>query len=354
MSSRFFSSCSECHWRSKPCRSQSQVDYAFRRHSCEKQRAATAALERLIQRNAAVDRAPKPCLHKVAEHVHGTHACYVLDRCRCLPCAAANSQYENDRSRRIAYGRGAYVDAGPARAHVLALRGQGMGLKQVAKVSGVPHGGLWKLVYGGPGQRPPSRRIRAATEQRLLAVRAEISTLAGGAIVDATGTHRRVQALVAVGWSQSKISARIGMTRGHFGKMMHAQAVSARTARAIAAVYDELWNQLPPRDAHKQKVAYSRAVNFARARRWAPPLAWDDNIDDPTAQPHEVDADLVVLDEVAIERRIAGEKVRLTPAEQLECVRRMTARGWPVTRISERLNRSGTWVRELLDREQVA
>lgn len=58
-----------------------------------------------MQREAQVDRIPKPCLHKHAQHEHGTLACYVLDKCRCLPCASANSTAESERQRQKAYGR---------------------------------------------------------------------------------------------------------------------------------------------------------------------------------------------------------------------------------------------------------
>jgi hypothetical protein len=73
----------------------------------------------------SVDRTPKPCQHPRANHQHGTRLAYMLDRCRCLPCSAANSAYETRRVQLKAYGRGTptgLVDATPARTHVEKLQ----------------------------------------------------------------------------------------------------------------------------------------------------------------------------------------------------------------------------------------
>jgi hypothetical protein len=160
-----------------------------------------------------VDRTPKPCSHKNTTHVHGTYACYSLDQCRCRPCVDAVTSYERTRTRQTAYGRWQpYVDASPARQHVEELRAAGMGLKLIARHSGVAHGALAKLIYGDAQRRlAPSKRIRPETERKILAVQATIDTLGATVHVDATGTRRRLQALVAVGWSQSQLARRLDM-----------------------------------------------------------------------------------------------------------------------------------------------
>jgi len=180
------------------------------------------------------------------------------------------------------------VDAGAARAHVCALGQAGIGWKRAAALAGVSTGAMSKLLYGGPGNREPARRIRPATAAAILAVRPEARSLGGSALVDATGTHRRLQALVAGGWSQAKLGARLGMTPANFATMMRRGQVTASTARAAAAVYDQLWNQSPPETGQREKIAAARARNRARAHGWAPPLAWDEErIDQPDAQPAE-------------------------------------------------------------------
>lgn len=286
MSTVYRAVCDECGY-STTSKTAKLATYGIRSHSCDRQRAKDAARTRRIAREAAVDKTPKPCHHKQTNHQHGTHACYVLDACRCHGCTAANTAYERRRTRDHAYGRwNGYVDAQPARAHVQQLQARGMGWKRVARSAGVPTGTMWKLLYGVPSTgRPPSARIRPATESAILAVRLD---LAGGAVVDGTGTARRIQALVACGWSMSKIAARLGIQRANFTSIAHGIGrVTVATDRAVRALYDELWDRTPPQDDHRDRIAASRALNYARKAGWAPPLAWDDDaMDNPAATPN--------------------------------------------------------------------
>lgn len=270
----------ECGW-SGTYRTPGYADYAARKHSCAKWAVKTAASREWATRMAAVDRAPKPCRHKEASHVHGTYACYTLDGCRCEPCATARGEYDRRRTRQTAYGRWSpYVDAAPAAQHVAWLTYHDLGLKTIAARSGVPHGTLWKLVYGVPG-RGPSKRIRQSTAERLLALRPTPDALAGGVTVDATGTRRRLQALVAIGWPQSRLGQRLGVDPSNMNALLTRSRVTAATARAVAALYDELWDTPAP-----QSPGATRARRHAAARGWPPPLAWDDDtIDDPEAVP---------------------------------------------------------------------
>jgi len=226
---------------------------------------------------------------------HGTRARYVMGEgpgktagCRCDACTAANRAYAAQRERKQAYGRWApRVDAGPAREHLQALSAAGIGWKRAAELSGVSTGAVSKLLFGGPGDRPPARRIRPETEQKLLAVPLAAPSLAAAAAVDATATRRRLQALVARGYSQAALAARLGIQRSNFGQAA-AGKVTAATERAVSDLYDELWNVPPDESTHRARISVSRARNYARARGWCPPLAWDDDtIADPEAGPAE-------------------------------------------------------------------
>lgn len=284
---RFRAEC-DCGW-SGTYASEARAHQALQRHSCQRQQRKAEARARDEARRAAVDRTPRPCLHTRVQHEHGTHACYVSDRCHCIDCSAANAAYEANRARQIAYGRWrGLVDAEPARAHVRALMAAGVGLKQVAKLSGIAPGSLWKLVYGAPqadGDTRRSSRIRGTTETRLLAVTPDLPSYADGAIVDATGTRRRLQALVAIGWAQAQLARRLGMTPANLSAIMRRAQVLAATARKVQVLYGELSMSLPPDETPHQRASSSRARGYAEARRWPPPLAWDDDaIDDPAAK----------------------------------------------------------------------
>lgn len=220
------------------------------------------------------------------EREHGTYAKYRLEGCRCYPCAAARSAYDENRNRAIAYGTWKpWVDAEPVRGHIRELQACGMGLRAIAAASGVSRSALIGLVNGKPGREPASK-VRPQTALRILEVQPTLDSLAASTVIDATGTVRRLRALVARGWSQAKLADRLGILPHNFPLTINAERVTVRTARAVRAMYDELWDQAPPEDSHRLKISVSRARNYARDRGWAPPMAWDDDtIDDPAAVP---------------------------------------------------------------------
>lgn len=221
---------------------------------------------------------------------HGTYAKYSMEACRCPQCREAVRQYSNDRYRLQAYGRWQpYVDAEPARQHVKTLMAYGIGWMRVAELSGVARGSVSRLMYGASNPtRPPSRRIRPETERKLLAVKPTPGNLGTTAGVDSTGTRRRVQALVTIGWSLRQLAAHLGMDHGAVADIARAACptVYAATAQAVTALYDELWDQPPPRTSKGERTTITKARKHAASRGWAPPAAWDDDeIDDPAALP---------------------------------------------------------------------
>jgi DNA-binding CsgD family transcriptional regulator len=325
-----------------------------------------------------------------------TRAAYTADRCRCRPCTEANRRAEADRVKAVAYGRWhPYVDAAAARRHVQQLMAARIGLRRVADLSGVPHGSLTKLLHGDPRTgRPPSRRIRPATEAALLAVTPTVGNVAPGTVIDATGTRRRLQALLTRGWPQAHLAHLLGRRRSNVGRLLQARTVTGRTERDVRALYDRIWHTPPPQRTARERAAADQARALAARHGWQPPLAWDDIDTDPdpatgtcplpaaTATPHpgqpparhrsprprspaqpahsappaadddtsygdwaDVDGldledveDVEDVDDIAVERAMTGDRVALTGAERDEVVRRLTARGLPVRQIAERLH----------------
>lgn len=73
-----------------------------------------------------------------------------------------------------------------------------------------------------------------------------------------------------------------------------------------------------------------------------PPWAWDDIDGDPDSdeQDLEIEEPADVLDEVAVERAMQGDRVRLTGAEWDEAITWLTAGGVSACRIAELLGTS--------------
>lgn len=214
---------------------------------------------------------------------HGTYTRQKNHGCTCEECRQAYRDYTNGRNRLIAYGRWRpFADAEPVRRHVRELMAAGVPWRQVAADAGASAGTVYRLLF----LDPPTVRIRTSTAERLLAVSASPETLGDAVPVDATGTRRRLQALGAVGWSCQKIAPYLGIDASGVVRARTAVRVHARRAREVAAVYDRLWDQVPPMETVAERAAATRARRFAAERGWPPPLAWDDgSIDDPAAEP---------------------------------------------------------------------
>lgn len=299
-----------------------------------------------------IDRTPKPCLHKRASHQHGTNAAYVLDKCRCEPCSAARKAQDTWRRRQKAYGRyDKYVDAEPVRANVRSLMDTGMGIKTISKRAKVSTGSLTKIVYGvyapieGPHRgrngkgdllRGPANRVLRTTAERLYALDVESGQVAfAPGALDPRRTpsaRRKVRALVALGWSMSKLGDRLGISQpGNACTLITGdRTMTSGTVDKIEALYDELSMTLPPERTPGERGSANRARNYAKAHGWLPPLALEDVAD------VELEDDYV--DEAAVERRLAGDKtIRLRAGETAEVVRRARAQGMSMARIERDL-----------------
>ncbi|MFB7736236.1 hypothetical protein ACFC08_17985 [Streptomyces sp. NPDC056112] len=178
--------------------------------------------------------------------------------------------------------QGPLVDAEPVRRHVRNLMAAGVSIARLADHSEVGFPVVSQLLYPrGPG-RPASIKIRLANARRILAVRAE-DVVTG--YVDPTGTHRRLQALMANGWPQLRLGPYIGLHPSYVNALLRQPGIYGTTAMAVAAGYDRLWNQ-DPRQHGIVEGTYKKVRTLARTNGWAPPGAWDDDtIDDPNAHP---------------------------------------------------------------------
>lgn len=188
-----------------------------------------------------------------------------------------HSHYETHRTRQRAYGKWEtlYVDTVEVRTHILYLQSQGMGTRRIADLAGVARNNVREVLTPRTGREPSAKMLRRNAE-KILAVRPEPAL---GAAVDACGTVRRLRALVAIGWTQSELCRRLEMLPGNGCRIFRGEQthVTAATAARAKQIYDELAMSTGPSD---------RARTHAKTRKWAPPLAWDDDdIDNPQARP---------------------------------------------------------------------
>jgi AraC-like DNA-binding protein len=309
------------------------------RHSCAKHRHSREQARRRAERLQA--RVKRECTHPQARHLHGTRAAYVKDRCRCPECTAANTAASRTATRERIYGRWhPYVDAAPVRDHIAALRAAGIGVERIAQLAGLSTSHIRKLAQHGHGDSPTTQRVRPSTAALVLTVGIDNVSRAPHSRVDATGTRRRLQALIAIGWTPELLAAELGRRPSSLLRSMASPSVTARTAADVANLYQELENTTPSQATSETRAAADAARAHAASQCWLPPLAWDDIDTDttppvPTAGSHRND-----IDEIAVERALAGDRITyddLTADEQHEVIRRLTARGSSIRDIAAQL-----------------
>lgn len=117
---------------------------------------------------------------------------------------------------------------------------------------------------------------------------------------DAVGVERRLRALVAIGWTQSYLGDQLGYDPSWVAKLANnpRRRVNRDTYQAVADLYDRL--SMTPGPSQE-------ARDRAKARGWAPPLAWDDDsIDRPDAAPDRGEKRSVSWGERFLELRELG------------------------------------------------
>ncbi|MFD9624158.1 hypothetical protein ACFWB2_44345 [Streptomyces virginiae] len=196
---------------------------------------------------------------------------------------------EKAKAKRQAYlqsiGKGGIVDAGPMQARIRELRDlKDVPLQRIAERTGLALQ-LVRWHYRGQNysRKTPLRTCRWATANAVLTA---TFTSADAPLVKATGTTRRLQALIAAGFCLRWLAAETGRDVRHIHRFVHRnEHVSRRFAKQVAHLYEKYADVEPLAVGEPSRaIAYAKAV--ACKHGWAPVSAWDDDtIDDPAAIP---------------------------------------------------------------------
>lgn len=235
-------------------------------------------------------------------------------RCRCSGCCTANRDYNRTQRRLSAYGRwNPMVDADPVRQHVQALR-RYYSAERIAELAGVGSATVKALLWDVHGKR--RARLRKDTADALTAVQFKPDLVPDGHLVDAAGTHRRIQSMAVRGHSLAAQSRTLGREKHYTSNLLRQPEVTARTARDICDLFDKL-DRTPAIGP-----GADRARRYATKRGWHPAAAWDD-IDNPDEQPNVGAPEDDAVDEVLVRQVLRGSAGvdRLNNNEQIELVR---------------------------------
>jgi hypothetical protein len=208
--------------------------------------------------------------------------------CRLPECVERHRAYQRNRYHsRTAGSWQPLVDAEPVRQHILDLQAAGLTTLRISELSGLTFETVVGFVraYGRTRYRKArKRRCTPEVAAKILAIQPETATPGR---VDATGTVRRLQALVACGWPMYHLGPRINISCRTVRAIVRQERVYGRTADAVARLYDELQDAKPEKHGIDRTSAV-RARSYAKARQWAPVSYWAtrmDVIDDPDFQP---------------------------------------------------------------------
>lgn len=166
----------------------------------------------------------------MADIPHGTRSHYAAG-CRCIPCRAANSQYQVQRAAETKSGeRHGMVSAGKARKHLLALKRAGIGRQLVSEISGVSRTVIRDVRSG------KQKVIRVSLERRILSVDAEAKNAASR--VPAKPTWKRIDELVEEGFTEGELAKRLGC---HCERIqLDRDFVTAKTEQKVARLYAQI------------------------------------------------------------------------------------------------------------------
>lgn len=149
--------------------------------------------------------------------------------------------------------------------------------------------------------------------------------------IPAAGTARRLQGLVALGYSWRELAAHLGVSNRRTADIgMNPDGVVHRDTAARVSVIFERLSGTPGTSKYALKVAARYG--------FMPPLAWDD-IDNPHEVPN-LGGDAQVIDAVRLDRALSGSRMALDSHEKHHAVHRGVDQGMPLHLIAERLHLS--------------
>jgi hypothetical protein len=215
---------------------------------------------------------------------------YYEDACRCRPCRDANSAKARSTRRLKAYGRARVrVDIGPAREHLQKIYALGIRSRRISNMAGMHQSQILKIL--GTGGQTSQKYVYSDTAERILSLPLDPNVYPDGRGLPAIGYKRRVQALMAIGYSADRQEKLCGVSEGQLDRLRHGNIlVTEDMARRIRDMYEKYWDKpyRPNPDDKYDRIARTRAMNLAKRNGWPPPMGWDD-IDDPNCEPYVED-----------------------------------------------------------------
>lgn len=189
--------------------------------------------------------------------------------CPCRPCRKAHNAYKKRLRYLTSTGRSVTVDATESAEHLRMLLAAGNGWDETAAALNMSTSTLSYLVTGR------QERIGRARAEQILALQPDPIP---NASVDALGSTRRVQALIALGHRFRDIAHGTGLEKTVICDLANQRLRTIR--RSTAEAVDHGYQQL-----RQKPGSFTRSLNRARREGWPTPTEWAGDIDDPDVDP---------------------------------------------------------------------
>jgi AraC-like DNA-binding protein len=206
---------------------------------------------------------------------HGTYSRYIRHACRCNLCRDAGRRYRLRLGYDRVNGTRRRIDNTQARAHTERLVAHDWTHEQIAAAAGLSAGSIHDLYTGR------YKTIARTSAEAILNVRLDQAPPIPRRLIDATGTRRRLQALMVLGYTLPDIASRVGAGISSLQQTTDGRWTSIRAVTATKV--ERVYRQLSTLPAPQSRFA-EQARNQAMAEGWHGPMAWD-NIDDPRCEP---------------------------------------------------------------------
>lgn len=166
-----------------------------------------------------------------AERPHGDRLKY-MSGCRCVPCRAANSRYETERSAARRRGEwNGFIDASEASRHLQRLSDKGIGRDTVNDLTGIAVSTIDKVRTG------KQAHIRAMNAKAILSISPDL-VITDAQLVSAKPAWTMIKWMLREGFSKAEISRRLGNKTGALQLNKH--LITARNAAKIQKLYNTL------------------------------------------------------------------------------------------------------------------
>lgn len=256
---------------------------------------------------------------------HGTYSRYVSHACRCQPCREAGRTYRRHLGYDRVNGINRRIDPTQTRTHAERLTARGWTQRQIGAAAGLNSAQVSELLSGR------YTTVHRNTATAILNIPLDAAPPIPRRIIDATGTRRRLQALMVLGHTLPDVARQVGVGISSLQQTVDGRwdMIRATTAAKVARVY----RQLSLRPAPPTRFA-EQARNDAMAAGWHGPMAWADiddpacvpDVDGPTAPRHVHADDVAELAAQGLDDAAIGRRLGLSPRTVL---RARTAHGIP-------------------------